>query len=112
MARPSFIHSVFHPLNSEDDMTALLTDEQLAEMAPSDVIQCDQHRRDRNERAAQAQIDARYRLILRFAPFIWLEDQNLEPVTLMETVAARLLAEAEAEKIRREEAAADLRIAS
>lgn len=34
--------------------------------------------------------EAPERMILRFMPFIQLRDQNLEPVTLMETVAERL----------------------
>lgn len=63
--------------------------------------QCDQHNRDANEVAAAEQIEARRRLVMRFLPFIWLEDQNLDTATLMETVALRLSDAANAERLRR-----------
>ena len=63
--------------------------------------QADQHRRDRDAIAAQQQSDTRDKLVMRFLPFIWLEDQNLEPVTLMETVAERLWVTAQKERQRR-----------
>lgn len=80
-----------------------LTDEQLDEIAPASpgVIQCDQHRRDDNEKRAQERIDAHYRLVLRFIPFIWHEDQRLDPVEMMESVAGRLTYAAQEERERR-----------
>lgn len=66
-----------------------------------DDLQCDQHLRNRNERKAEEYIEARNRLILRFTPFIWLEDQNLDPVELMEMVADRLCQAANQERERR-----------
>jgi hypothetical protein len=63
--------------------------------------QCDQHNRDANERAAEAQMEARNRLVMRFLPFVYLEDQNLDPVTLMDRVAERLWIAANKEKQRR-----------
>lgn len=50
----------------------------------------DRHRRDANEVEADRLIQARRDLLLRFLPFVWLEDQNLPPAELLETVAARL----------------------
>lgn len=67
------------------------------------LVQCDQHRRDRNAQREKELHDARIHLVLRFTPFIWLEDENLEPVTLMETVAVRLMEAAQEERERRKE---------
>lgn len=73
----------------------------LLSIEEADERQCDYHRRHEDERRAQAQIDARTRLILRFTSFIFLQDQNREPVDLMETVGKRLLEAAQLERERR-----------
>ncbi len=50
----------------------------------------DQHRRDANEVEADRLIAARRKLLERFLPFVWLEDQNRPPAELLEVVAARM----------------------
>ena len=62
--------------------------------------QADQHNRDKNEERAQEHIDARNRLVRRLLPFIYYDDRNLAPVTLLETIGQRLLDEAKAERQR------------
>jgi len=69
----------------------------------SGAVQCDPHLREKNEQRGQEQIMARNRLVFRFLPFIWLQDERLEPVELMKTVALRLWRAAEAEENRRKQ---------
>lgn len=54
----------------------------------------DDHRRTANDVEQDRLIAARRTLLLRFLPFVRLEDQNLPPAVLLETVAGRLQAEA------------------
>lgn len=54
----------------------------------------DDHRRTANDVEADRLIAARRTLLLRFLPFVLLEDQNREPADLLETVAKRLFEEA------------------
>jgi hypothetical protein len=75
--------------------------EYLTQATLNDIEQCDQHLRNANERAADEQIEARRRLVMRFLPFIWLEDQNLDTAALMKRVAVRLWVAARAERERR-----------
>lgn len=55
----------------------------------------DDHRRTANDVEADRLIAARRALLLRFLPFVRLEDQNLAPVELLKTVARRLYDEAD-----------------
>jgi hypothetical protein len=76
-------------------------DIQLLDHTEAGDSQCDQHLRSRNERLALEHIETRNSLVMHFLPFIWLQDQNLEPVALMETVAERLMMAADEERQRR-----------
>jgi len=77
---------------------ALLSLDDVQELNEQGVVQCDIHRRSLNEQRAGEQINARNKLLYRFLPFVWLEDQNLPPIDLMETVGNRLLDAARRER--------------
>jgi len=65
-------------------------------------VQCDPHRRRTNDLRERQMEEAHQHLIMKFAPFIWPEDERLQdPVKLMETVAERLWTAAQNEKDRR-----------
>jgi hypothetical protein len=65
-------------------------------------LQCDPHRRRANDERERQMEEAHQRLIMRFAPFIWPDDERIQdPVKLMETVAERLWTGAQNEKDRR-----------
>jgi hypothetical protein len=71
-------------------------------LTESGHIQCDAHRRRANDERERQMEEAHQRLIMRFAPFIWPEDERIQdPVKLMETVAERLWTGAQNEKDRR-----------
>ena len=71
-------------------------------LTESGHIQCDAHRRRANDERERQMEEAHQRLIMRFAPFIWPEDERIQdPVQLMETVAERLWTGARNEKDRR-----------
>lgn len=65
------------------------------ELGPSDEPE-DHHRRTANDVEADRLIAARRTLLLRFLPFVRLEDQNLPPADLLEIVGCRLLDESTA----------------
>lgn len=80
----------------------LLSYQDVRELTEDGVVQCDLHLRVENEKRAWEHIHARNKLLYRFLPFVWLQDQNLEPIELLETVAGRLLEAAQEERERRQ----------
>ena len=72
-------------------------------LSPADerALQCDQHRRDADNRAGKAQNKTRKRLVKKLTPFVWLEDENLDVAIFAERVAERLLNWAKEERARR-----------
>lgn len=64
-------------------------------------VQCDLHLREVNFLAGQAQIEAHDKMVQRLAPFVWLEDEQLDLARFAETVAKRLTDWATSERERR-----------
>jgi len=71
-------------------------------LTESGYQQCDSHRRRANEKREKEMEEAHRHLVMKFAPYIWPEDERIrDPVKLMETVAERLWTSAQNEKDRR-----------